>query len=132
MDISDSKCVALTTYRRSGAAVTAPVWITRLDDGRVGFYTSMGSGKTKRLKNNPAVTLQPCDMRGRLTPGTSPVAGTAEVVRSGPLYDEVIRKIRKKYGLLAQVARVMGGLMMRRQGLGYADSAVLVRLDEPR
>lgn len=129
MDLASAKCIAFTTYRKNGAAVTAPVWLVRLDDGRLGFYTSMGSGKTKRLQNNPAVTVQPCDMRGRLTPGTYPVTGTAEVVRSGPLYDEVIAKIRKKYGLMARVAKVMGGLAMKRQGLGYADCAVLVRLD---
>jgi len=129
MALEDAKCIAFTTYRRSGAAVTAPVWLVRLDDGRIGFYTSMGSGKTKRLRNDPRVTMQPCDMRGRLTPGSTPVTGTAEVVSSGPLYDEVLTKIRKKYGLLAAFARLTGGLMMRRQGLGYADSAVLVRVD---
>lgn len=129
MDITPEKCLAFTTYRKNGTAVTSPVWHVRLDDGRIGFYTSMGSGKTKRLKNNPAVSVQPCDMRGRLAAGSSPVTGTAEVVQSGPLHDEVIAKIRKKYGFMARVAQVMGGLAMKRQGLRYADSAVLVRLD---
>lgn len=130
MDPASEKCIAFTTFRKSGTPVTSPVWLVPLDDGRIGFYTSMGSGKTKRLRNNPAVTVQPCDMRGRLTPGTSPVSGTAEVVRSGPLYDEVMNKIRKKYGWMARVAKVTGSLALKRQGLKYADSAVLVRLDE--
>ena len=129
MDIADSTCVALTTYRRNGAAVTAPVWITRLDDGRVGFYTSMGSGKTKRLKRDPRVTLQPCGWSGKLKPGSLPVTGTAELHQADPLHEEVLAKIQKKYGLLARFARLTGGMMMRRQGLGYADSAVVIRLD---
>lgn len=129
IDAAAEKCIAFTTFRRSGAAVTAPVWLVPLDDGRIGFYTSMGSGKTKRLRNDPRVRVQPCDMRGRLVPGSTPVEGTAEVVQGGPLYDEVMRKIRAKYGLLARIAMIGGGLMMKRQGLGYADSAVIVRLD---
>lgn len=129
MDLAAEKCIAFTTYRRSGTAVTSPVWVVPLDDGRIGFYTAMGSGKTKRLKNNPRVTVQPCDMRGRITPGTSPVEGTAEVVQGGALYDEVLGKVAKKYGLLARIARLTGGLALKRQGLTYADSAVLVRLD---
>lgn len=129
MDISDSTCVALTTYRRTGAAVTAPVWITRLDDGRVGFYTSMGSGKTKRLKRDSRVELQPSSWSGKVKPGSSPVTGTAELHQADPLYDEVLAKIRKKYGVLAKVAKVMGGMAMKRQGLAYADSAVVIRLD---
>jgi len=129
MDIADSTCVALTTYRRSGEAVTAPVWISRLADGRVGFYTAMGSGKTKRIKRDPRVVLQPCGWSGRLKPGTTPVTGTAELHQADPLYDEVMAKITKKYGLMARFARLTGGLTLRRQGLTYADSAVVIRLD---
>jgi PPOX class probable F420-dependent enzyme len=130
MDIADSTCVALTTYRRDGAAVTTPVWITRLSDGRVGFYTAMGTGKTKRLKRDPRLTLQPCGWSGRLKRGTSAVGGTAQLHQGDQLYDETMARVMKKYGLMGRFARLTGGLAMKRRGLTYADTAVVVRLDD--
>jgi PPOX class probable F420-dependent enzyme len=130
MSIADEKCIAFTTYRKSGEAVTTPVWVNAVSDGRVGFWTAMGSGKTKRLKNNPAVTVQPCSFSGKIKAGTEPVSGTAEMVQSGPLFDEVRAKGRKKYGFQAKLIQFVGALALRRKGLKYADTVVLVRLDE--
>jgi len=128
MALSDEKCIALTTYRKTGTPVTAPVWVVPVSDGRIGFYTAMGSGKTKRLAHSPAVQVQPCSYRGTVKPGSTPVGGTAEIIRSGPLFDEVQASIKKKYGFLATVAKAMGSRQLRRQGLQYADSVVLVDL----
>jgi PPOX class probable F420-dependent enzyme len=129
MSIADEKCMALTTYRKSGEAVTTPVWVNAVTDGRVGFWTAMGTGKTKRLKNNPAVTVQPCSFSGKIKPGTSPVSGTAEMVHSGPLFDEVKEKGRKKYGFQVPLTRTLGTLALRRKGLTYGDTVILIRLD---
>jgi PPOX class probable F420-dependent enzyme len=129
-DLALEKCMALTTYRKSGEAVTTPVWVTEVSDGRVGFWTAMGSGKTKRIKNNPTVTVQPCSFSGKLKPGTSPTAGTAELVQSGPLFDEVHQKVRGKYGIQSHISGVVATvLVLRRKGLKYADTVVLIRLD---
>ncbi len=98
MSIAEEKCVSLVTFRRSGEGVPSPVWINQVSDGRVGFWTSNGSGKTKRIRNNPEVTLQPCSMSGKVTAGSTVVNGTAEIVTSGPLYEEVLRLGEKKYG----------------------------------
>jgi len=131
MSIADEKCMAFTTYRKSGEAVTSPVWVTLVSDGRLGFWTAMGSGKTKRLKNNPAVTVQPCSYTGTIKAGTTPVSGTAEMVQSGPLFDEVQKKVRQKYGFMTYLTRTIGTLfVLRKAGLTYADTVVLVRLDE--
>jgi PPOX class probable F420-dependent enzyme len=130
MGIADEKCMAFTTYRKSGEAVTTPVWVTPVSDGRLGFWTAMGSGKTKRLKNNPNVTVQPCSYTGKLKPGTTPLAGTAEMVQSGPFFDEVHQKVHKKYGFMTYLTRTLATLfVMRKAGLKYADTVVLVRLD---
>ena len=43
------------------------------------------------------------------------VAGTAEMVRSGRLFDEVQAGVRAKYGLMATVSRALGGLALRRR-----------------
>lgn len=130
MSISDEKYVSLTTYRRTGEPVASPVWINPVSDGRVGFWTSMGSGKTKRLKNDARATLQPCDARGRVRAGTSPMSGTAEMVSSGPLFDEVQAKGKQKYGVMVTLSRLTGQLPgQRRSGQAYADTVVLIRLD---
>jgi PPOX class probable F420-dependent enzyme len=129
-ELAREKYVAFTTYRKSGEAITSPVWVVGLSDGRIGFWTAMGSGKTKRLKNNPSVTVQPCSFNGTIKPGTSPVSGTAEMVHSGAPFDEVQKKIRSKYGFMTHITRTLGTLfVLRRKGLTYADTAVLIRLD---
>ena len=130
MGLADERYLAFTTYRKSGAAVTTPVWTVGLEDGRLGFWTAMGSGKTKRLKNNAAVTVQPCSATGTVKAGTTAVSGTAEMVQSGPLFDEVQRKVRKKYGFQTHLTRTIGTLfVLRKKGLTYADTVVLVRPD---
>jgi len=130
MGISDEKCISLTTFRRSGEGVPSPVWVEAVSDGRIGFWTSMGTGKTKRIKNDPHVTVQACDMRGRLKDGSSAVSGTAELIQGGPLFDEVQRKVKAKYGWQARVAHLMGNLALKRRGLTYGDTVVLIRLDD--
>jgi len=130
MTLSDEKYVAFTTFRKTGEPVTSPVWIVPVSDGRVGFWTAMGTGKTKRLRNNPQVTLQPSDVRGRVKAGTVPVSATAEMVQSGRLFDEVHGRVREKYGAMTRITGVLAKLgPLRRRGLAYADTVVLVRLD---
>ena len=130
MAISDEKYIAFTTFRRSGEPVSTPTWVVPVSDGRVGFWTAMGSGKTKRLKNDPRVTLQASDVRGRTKEGSAVVTGTAELVQSGRLFDEVHASVRRKYGVMTKVTKVLATLgPMRRNKLTYADTVVLVRLD---
>ena len=129
MTISDEKYMAFTTFRRTGEAVSTPTWVVPVSDGRIGFWTAMGTGKTKRLRHDPRVTVQPCDVRGRPREGSPVVAGTAEMVQSGRLFDEVHAKVRAKYGLMTKVSKALGALPMRRRNLTYADTVVLVRLD---
>lgn len=131
MGIAEEKYVSFTTYRKSGETVSTPTWVVGLADGRVGFWTSMGTGKTKRLRNDPRVTLQGSDSRGRVKNGTSPVDGTAEMVQSGAAFDEVQAKIRDKYGLMTKVTKVLGKLGPQgRKGLTYGDTVVLIRLTD--
>lgn len=80
MTITDETYVLLTTFRKSGEGVGTAVWIAALPDGTCGFTTEASSGKVKRIRNNPEVTLQPCDMRGNVKPGTEVVRATAEVL----------------------------------------------------
>lgn len=130
MSIADEKTIVLTTYRRNGEGVVSPVWVNQVSDGRLGFWTAMGSGKTKRLKNNPRVTLQAGTSSGKAKPGAPVLTGTAEMVQSGPLFDEVQAAGRKKYGIMVGISKALGGLLgQRKKGQQYGDTVVLIKLD---
>jgi PPOX class probable F420-dependent enzyme len=119
--------VLLTTFRRNGEGVPTPVWISSLSDrARLGFYTTMGTGKTKRLRHTSRVTVQPCSRTGTPSPGTEPVEATAEMVQSGSDFDEVQGAIREKYGWQTTLFAVVAGMATRRKGLTYRDTVVLI------
>jgi PPOX class probable F420-dependent enzyme len=131
MAISDEKFVASTTFRQSGAAVPTPTWIVALDDGSVAFWTSSASGKCKRLLKDPRITLQPCDGRGRLKKGSSPVEGTAELVTSGADFDTIQAKVRAEYGLMVAMSRFFNALGHIGKGkFPYGDVGVIITLQD--
>jgi hypothetical protein len=130
MAISDEKYVCTTTYRKSGDPVSTATWIVDLDGGRVGFLTSSKSGKYKRLRNSPRITLQPSDPRGKVKAGTTPAAGTATLASSGPDLDAIQRKIRAKYGFMVPVSHLVQSILHIGQSFPQADVAVVVTLDQ--
>ena len=130
MTISDEKYVASTTYRKSGAAVTTPTWIVPLDGGQVGFWTSSASGKYKRLRNDPRITLQPSDARGRVKAG-SQVSGTVQLVTSGADFDAIQRKVRAKYGVMVHISRFFNTLGHVGKGkFPYGDVGVVITVTD--
>jgi uncharacterized protein len=131
MAISDEKYVASTTYRQSGAAVPTPTWIVPLDAGRVGFWTSSASGKYKRLRNDPRITLQPSDSRGRVKAGSSAVDGAVTMMTSGPDFDAIQSKVRAKYGAMVGISRFFNTLGHIGKGkFPYADVGVVITLGD--
>jgi PPOX class probable F420-dependent enzyme len=130
MALSDEKFVSVSTYRKSGAAVATPTWIVELQDGRFGFWTSSQSGKVKRLRNNPRLSLTPSDSRGRVKPGSAALTATAELVTGGPEFEELQRKVRAKYGFMVGVSRLFNKIGHLGKGsFPYGDLAVLMRID---
>lgn len=83
----------LETYRRTGAPVRTPVWFA-LGDGTLYIYTLAGAGKVKRIRNQAAVRVAPCSMRGALTGDWQ--AGTARIVE-GPEVDRAHALLNRKY-----------------------------------
>jgi PPOX class probable F420-dependent enzyme len=131
MTIGDEKYVSSTTYRKSGAAVSTPTWIVPLGAGRVGFWTSSASGKFKRLRNNPKISVQPSDARGRVKAGTTHVEGIAELVRSGADFDAVRSKVRAKYGFMVGMSKFFNTLgHLGRGPFPYGDVAVVITLSD--
>jgi PPOX class probable F420-dependent enzyme len=132
MAVSDEKYVASTTFRKSGAPVPTPTWIVALETGRVGFWTSSASGKSKRLRNDPRITLQPSDARGRAKGESPPVGGTAKLVTSGADFDAIQRKVRAKYGVMVAVSRFFNTLGHLGKGpFPYGDVGVVITLTDP-
>lgn len=105
MAITDEKYVSITTFRKNGAAVASPVWIAALPDGSAGFTTEDGSGKVKRIRNNPRVTLQACSVRGAVKAGSPVVEATAEVLL-GAEAQPVRGAIAGKYSVMVALFKV--------------------------
>jgi PPOX class probable F420-dependent enzyme len=130
MTLADEKYVSLTTFKKDGTPKPGPVWPVAADDGRVGLITSSESWKVKRLANNDRVELQASDSRGRVKAGTTPVAGSAQVVE-GSEFDAIHAKVREKYGF--QLTLINGFHSVQRligRGGHDSDRAVIVTLDD--
>jgi uncharacterized protein len=108
-DLAGEKYVSLTTYRKSGESSARPVWIAGIDGGRIGFTTDADSLKVRRIRNDGRVLVQPCDGRGNLRAGTSPVEGRAVIAAEGePDAVKVRASIAKKYGWQYRALRLAG------------------------
>ncbi len=88
---SGEKYMLFASYRIDGTAVATPVWLVELDGDTLGFYTSSGSGKAKRLAHRSRVAVQPCNARGVPMQGTSAKQATARVV-DGVEYEQITPK----------------------------------------
>ena len=132
MSLADEKYLALTTYKRDGTPITTPVWAAPIEGGKIGFWTSSGSGKAKRLAHTSRVLVQPCNARGRVTPGTEPVEATAVLVE-GPQLEEVRAKVVDKYGFQTKITKFLGtvGGIVKRNRIPYGDRGVVVTPKEP-
>src|SRR5215831_17434024 len=76
-DLGKERCIALTTFRKTGQAVTTPVWFAqRL--GTIYVETHGDAGKLKRLRHTARVTLAPCTYSGKVTGAMS--AGKARIL----------------------------------------------------
>ncbi len=92
-DLGDERFISLTTYRRTGAAVSTPVWVAREGDDLV-VTTPADSGKVKRLRHTPRVEMRPCGRTGKVRDGTPVDTGQVEI-----LDEDQPQLIRRKYGL---------------------------------
>ena len=107
--LGDQRYVSLTTFTRDGRPKPTPVWIAPLGDDRVGFTTAASSWKVQRIRSTPAVTLQPCNVRGRITTGSVATPGRAEVV-TGAEFEPVRSAVAAKYGLMYRAISLQGRL----------------------
>lgn len=127
MALSDEKYILLTTFRRDGTPVATPVWVVKLDDDALGFWTSSGSGKAKRLAHTARVTVQPCDARGRVKEGAVVTDATAHLV-TGSEFEAIRERVLAKYGVMTKITKALGTLagIVRGKRIPYGDRGVVI------
>lgn len=109
-ELADSRYVLLVTYRKDGTAVPTPVWVVR-HGAALAVWSGVDTGKVKRIRRNPAVTLATCDFRGN---HAGPAHSGQAVILDAAGSAEVRRQIRRKYKvtgwLTLTMSRIRGGL----------------------
>ena len=112
-ELSKEQFINLATTKKSGAAVATPVWFA-LDGDVLYVMTGKAAGKVKRIRNNPAVILGPCDRSGNLLGPTQPA--TARLLNESE-YAHANSLLNRKYGFMKSIfdlmARFNGGLQNR-------------------
>lgn len=87
------KYLSITSFRRNGSGVATPVWFATEGD-RLFVMTALGSGKVRRIRRNPFVSIAACSARGRLR--SEPTTARAEILPSTE-EEHVKRLIARKY-----------------------------------
>lgn len=95
--IASARYVSLVTFRKDGTGVPTPLWAAE-HEGRLLIWTNKDTWKVKRLRNNPNVTLTPCDARGQVKDGAVTVAGTAVLLEDEAGLAAVREAMQRKYG----------------------------------
>ncbi|WP_042938915.1 PPOX class F420-dependent oxidoreductase [Rhodococcus sp. AW25M09] len=111
--MGDEAFVSLTTFRRTGAPVSTPVWIARDGDELV-VITPADSGKVKRIRNSDRVELRPCSRRGAVPDGAVTVSGRARIV-TGDSVERPTAVLKKKYGIEYRIVMLVELIVARRR-----------------
>ena len=99
-----------------------------ITDEKYVLLTEVDSGKVKRIRNNPSVTLQPCTLRGKVTEGAEVVTATADVLLGADAHP-VTKAVRRKYRLailMLDVGTLFRKLLCRKEP---EECAIRLRFD---
>jgi uncharacterized protein len=94
-ELQGAQYISLTTFRRSGAGVATPVWFA-LDGTTVYVETGPTTGKMKRIRHTPKVTLAPCSATGAVKGQV--VEGVARILESEAGRKAAQEALGRKYG----------------------------------
>lgn len=94
-DLDSSKYISFVSYKKDGTPVAAPVWVVPFEGGYA-FTTEPAAWKVKRVLRNPSVTIQACNVRGKVKTGTPVHQGTAEVLDEAAML-RVRAAVKAKY-----------------------------------
>jgi uncharacterized protein len=105
--------VSLTTFKKSGARVSTPVWFATAG-GKLYVYSELNAGKMKRIRNNSSVEIAPCTVRGKVTGPTVVGAAIELSADRGVFVHELLnRKYTWKKKIFELVASVPEKLKLR-------------------
>lgn len=104
------KYMSLTTFRKGGVPVATPVWFAERD-GKLYVATSRTSGKARRLRHDPIVTVAPCkpngDLLGPALPGKARILPPDEEAAAS-------RSLARKYWLEKRLLGVAQAIARRK------------------
>lgn len=104
--LGDARFIRLTTFRRSGEPVGTTVWVARDGESLVAF-TSVGSGKLKRLRHTNRVEVVESSRSGQVDSGAVPVEAVGHIDSSSTALHHVTELLKRKYGLQYRVIVLM-------------------------
>lgn len=107
-DLNDAQFIALETFRKTGEGVITPVWVTS-EAGKLYVWTGVGSGKIKRIRNNPRVRV--CKSDGRGQPQSEWVEAQARLLDSPEAIAAAQHRLTAKYGRSFRLISMMQGLV---------------------
>ncbi len=127
-EIDNAKYISFVSFRKDGTPVPAPVWCVPYEGGYA-FTTEMNSWKVKRILANPKVTIQVCNVRGRVKAGVNVYSGTAGLLDADATA-EVRERVKRKYRIAYQLLIERSDRKAARRGeaLTVATAAIKVTL----
>ncbi len=122
MQLPQAEYLALTTYKRSGQAVSTAMWFGLRGD-RLYMQTNIASAKIKRIRNaqtpnGAPILLAPSDVRGN--PLGEAVNGRAFIhPPDSPIAQIALDTLKEHYGLKFRLFNL--GLRLFRRQLAYIE-----------
>lgn len=110
-DLGKEQCIALTTFRKTGQAVTTPVVFAQ-SPGTIYVGSRADAGKLKRLRRNGRVTLAPCSYNGKVTGVV--IEGKAHILTEPQECTAASTALAKKYGVMLPITRIAWRLLHRK------------------
>jgi PPOX class probable F420-dependent enzyme len=113
-DLWREQCITLTTFRKTGQAVTTPVWFA-ISLGTIYVETHADAGKLKRLRHTTRVTLTPCTYSGKVTGEVR--QGHARILTESEECTAAETALAKKYGTMRRFYHFIrdAGCMLQRK-----------------
>jgi PPOX class probable F420-dependent enzyme len=95
LSLASERFISLSTFRKTGVAVSTPVWIAR-DGNDLIVTTPDDTGKVKRLRNSRNVRLVPSSRMGKVADDAVPIDASAVIE---PETERLTAIFRRKYGM---------------------------------
>jgi PPOX class probable F420-dependent enzyme len=104
--LAQERILILTTYRRTGVPVPTPIGFVREGDQFL-IWTRAETGKVKRIRHTPAVTVAPGTPRGDVTGPALPAVASILPAEETP---RVLARLKERYPTAFQEAT--GGVIL--------------------